>query len=584
MSDVMKDVKQRIDQLVEALLHHGENYYINHNPTIGDHEYNKLYRELEILEENYPSLIRIDSPTHWVAPRDPQAAMKHVVRMLSLTNLYTEKDLRKWVAQFPPGTILYADLKHDGMSIELVYICGILTHAITRGDGEIGIDVTPLILRIPTIPKKIPPYQNINIVSVTGELTIPRDALIKVNARLRQNNHKGLPNCRNAVASIMKTLEPEQFCLDAIEFNVYGSDVILKTCRAMSSFTHHLRDDLGFKIRDHFVFNVDDLTPLFEFYAYWNASYNEDDEFNAHHHDHPIDGIVIKVDDSFLWEGIGYTKKAPKFAMAWKFDEIIKTVTITRIHHAVGKLGTITPAALFDPVQIDGTRVSHVNLVNTDFIHRHGYYVGAIVEVYKAGGVIPRFRDTINLEHVTPYEELTNCPRCARPLEKSGASLRCSNLDCDGVVVARLIFACSRECLNIKGYGPIGISSLVEEENIRSLAAFLQFNYTTIEDMDKMNFEEGGLIFSDKDPLETKRTRMVKTAMGLCIPSLTEKNLRKLLNGTTDEVLLRQWGELSITLREPVSLSDAGISTTAIKHILEHAIARTDEIDELVAL
>ena len=579
VSTVMQDARNRIDQLVTELNQHNENYYLKYAPTISDQEYNKLYKELEDLEDCYPSLIRADSPTQWVEPRDPQASRQHVAPMYSLDNFYTETDVVKWASQFSPDTVLYADMKHDGMACELIYVAGILTYAVSRGDGRVGLDITSHVQKIPRIPKEIIPYRDTPVISVTGELTMTERSLRSVNLQLRDMNRKPLPNCRNAVSAIMRTLNPEQIALDAIDFQVYGSDAILKTCRSMTVFMEHMRDALGFKVREFIVCTAQDLSQLFKFYKHWEDTYRDMEM------DHPIDGIVIKVDDSHRWDELGYTKKAPRFAKAFKFREVIKSAVIREIVHTVGKHGTITPTAILDsgdekhtPIMIGGSEVRRANLVNTKNIHLHCYYPGAIVEVYKAGGSIPRLRSTINLTNAVPYEEPCQCSWCAGPLKREGAYLRCTNPDCDGVVIARLVFSVSRDCLNINSWGAISIASLVREENIRSLAAFLQFNY---------NYEDVNhpqIIFSDKDPIELKRVRMVKAMIGVCIPCLTEGNLLKLLDGATDDILLRQWKDLPRTLQSLETLSRVGITDHAVAKILEHAVVRHDEIRELVEL
>ncbi|MCB9808945.1 NAD-dependent DNA ligase LigA [Candidatus Nomurabacteria bacterium] len=382
-----REAQQRIQQLVELINYHSELYHTNDAPEISDEAYDSLYHELVALEHTFPHLRPDHSPTLRAGDliKDDLEKFTHTYRQWSLDNIFNNRELTAWDTRIkkllPEHTPVSYTIqpKIDGLKIVLHYKQGILTHAVTRGDGLVGEDVIHTVRTIKNVPLDL--GQPIDAV-IIGEVWLPKSALVRINHEREQEGLPTYANPRNLAAGTLRQLDARVAASRNLQMFVYDVDA-MGGRDDFSSYTALLTklQELGFTTLPH-TEHYTDLISLQNYYEYW-TNHRRGQEYS-------IDGAVIKVDEMNLWQELGYTAKAPRFAIAYKFPAEEATTRVVGIHVQVGRTGALTPVAQLVPVVVDGSTVSHASLHNQDEIDRLDVRIGDTVIIKKAGDIIPK--------------------------------------------------------------------------------------------------------------------------------------------------------------------------------------------------
>jgi len=379
------DPKARIEELVKILNEANYNYHVLDNPTITDQEYDKYLRELVNLEEKYPEFVLFDSPTHRVGGEvlDKFSKITHKIPMLSLGNVFNEDEVRDFDAKIKKMGInpeYVCELKIDGLSVSLIYEKGILKSGATRGDGVIGEDITHNVKTIKTIPLKL--KQEIDI-EVRGEIYMDKDTLTEINKERIENGLTPLQNVRNAAAGSIRQLDSKIAAKRNLNNFIYHLPNPLDYNIDKHSEALNFMKNLGFKVNQNnrICKNIEEVISFIKEYTDIRETLP-----------YEIDGVVIKVNDINEQSELGFTAKYPKWATAYKFPANDVLTKLTDIVFTVGRTGMITPNAVLEPVLIMGSTISRATLHNEDFVNNLGLMIGDIVEVHKAGDVIPEVK------------------------------------------------------------------------------------------------------------------------------------------------------------------------------------------------
>jgi DNA ligase (NAD+) len=480
--------KQRIEQLREEIRHHEHLYYVLDAPMLTDAQYDVLVNRLKQLEAEHPELITPDSPTQRVGgkPRDGFVKTPHSRPMLSLDNAYNTADLRAWdrrVRDALPSTeqVRYVcELKLDGLSLALHYTPAAdgsahLERGLTRGDGTVGEDVTSNVRTIGSVPlaisaarlneAKMPPS-----FEVRGEVVLPQAAFFKMNMQRVAEGLAPAVNPRNAAAGTIRTLEPNIVAQRKLVFYAYfllhgAADPGGKVSDKRGEFLLPTQSEglealrtAGFRVNTHAT-TVDSIDQVLDFIA--KADTLRDSL------GYEIDGVVIKVDATLQQHRLGFTGKAPRWAIAYKFAARAGVTQLERVLFQVGRTGKVTPVAALKPVFIGGTTVTRATLHNADEIARLGVRIGDYVQVERGGDVIPKITSVLDdAKHLRGAEEIvfpTDCPRCKTPLvrEEGEVDYRCVNASCPARVEEELRHFASRSVMNIEGLGEAMVAQLL---------------------------------------------------------------------------------------------------------------------------
>jgi len=417
--EVPKEVVEEVEKLRELIRKYDYYYYVLNNPLVSDAEYDELKRRLIELERKYPELITPDSPTQRVGapPRKEFPNVPHSVPMLSLEDARNDEEIKEIyerIVRMTGKDIEFCiEPKFDGTSLELIYENGVLVRAVTRGDGYLGEDVTPNARTIKTIPLRL--FEDISI-EIRGEVVISKENFKKLNEELINRGEKPFANPRNAAAGSLMQLDSRITAQRPLDFIVWGFGKSGEKFTKMSEFLKRA-GELGFKVPEPKV--VKTLDEIIETYRRWEE---ERDRYV-----YELDGIVVKVNEIELWEKLGYTARAPRWAFAAKFKPREKTTKILRVVWQVGRTGVITPVAELQPVEIGGAVVSRATLHNVEILKKLGVKMGDTVIVSRAGDVIPQI--------IKPIEELrtgqekdieipNKCPVCDGEVAMEGPFLK----------------------------------------------------------------------------------------------------------------------------------------------------------------
>jgi len=458
-------VIKRINELREKINYHNYQYYVLDNPIITDFEYDKLMEELIKLEEKYPDLVTEDSPTQRVGgePLTKFNQVNHTVPLLSLANSYNEQDLldfdRRIKREIGQDVEYVVEFKIDGLSVALKYENGVFVRGATRGDGEIGEDITLNLKTIKSIPLRL---QKKNNIEVRGEVYIPKKKFLELNERQEEMGLITFANPRNAAAGSLRQLDPKVTAsrpLDIFVFEILFSGE--KNIAKHSEGLEYLKE-LGFKTSRYKVCqNINEVIKLCQ---EWQEK--------RHELSFEIDGLVIKVNRLKQREELGATAKSPRWAIAYKFPAEEKETTVKDIIVQVGRTGAITPTAVLEPVRVAGSVVSRATLHNQDFIDEKDIRIGDRVIIHKAGDVIPEVVRVLKDkrkgdERIFKLPE--NCPECNEPTVRleGEAALRCVNIACPAQLRRGIIHFVSREAMNIEGLGEAVVTQLLENDLIR---------------------------------------------------------------------------------------------------------------------
>ncbi len=462
----MNETENRIIELRKQIEYHSNRYYNDDSPEIEDFEYDMLMRELQSLEEKYPEYNTPDSPTQRVGGKADNTfeSVTHTVRMESLQDAFSHNELRDFsrrVNETIENCQYVVEPKIDGLSVSLEYRNGVFFRGSTRGDGNVGEDVTANLKVIRNIPLKL--NEPLEYLEVRGEVYMPKRSFEKVVDRQILNEEKPFKNPRNAAAGSLRQKDSEVTktrALDIFVFNI--QQIVGKDLDSHKQSLDYLKT-LGFNTIPSYklVDNIEDAITEIENIGESRGSLEYD-----------IDGAVIKVNDFKSRNQLGSTAKFPKWAVAFKYPPEEKQTKILDIEIAVGRTGVLTPTAILEPVHLAGTTVSRATLHNIDFIKEKGIAIGDIVTVRKAGDIIPEVL-CVN-EHLSDktYEFPTKCPSCSSEVirEDDEAAIRCINPDCPAQLLRNLIHFCSRDAMDIEGLGPAILEQFSNNEMISSSA------------------------------------------------------------------------------------------------------------------
>lgn len=444
-------MKERIDELVTILNEANYNYHVLDNPTITDQEYDSLFRELQILEEKNPNLVRSDSPTHRVGGvvLDSFKKVTHKIPMMSLGDIFNEDEVRQFDARIKKEGInptYVCELKIDGLSVSLHYEKGKLVTAATRGNGTIGEDITNNVKTIKTVPLTL--KEEIDI-EVRGEIYMSKETLKKLNEERKAKNQPLLQNCRNAAAGSIRQLDSKVCASRKLDCWIYHlpnpEDYGIKTHWEALEFMKKL----GFKTNPNNLL-VTDVEGIIDYIDYKgkerpNLSYD-------------IDGVVVKVNNLEEQKKLGFTAHHPKWAIAYKFPAEEVLTKLKDIIFTVGRTGQITPNAVLEPVIVVGSTISRATLHNEDYVKAKGLKIGDIISIHKAGDVIPEVGE-VKLDRRTgdekDFEMITRCPMCNEPIFKKEGQVDyfCINPHCPARHIEGLCHFVSRKAMNIDGLG-----------------------------------------------------------------------------------------------------------------------------------
>lgn len=458
-------MNKRMNELVALLNRYATEYYTSDNPSVSDSEYDRLYRELVELETAYPEQVLADSPTHRVGGKvlDGFEKYSHQYPLYSLQDAFSREELdafdarvRKEVAH--PTYI--CELKIDGLSISLTYEKGILVAGVTRGDGSIGENITENLKRVKDIPLTLPEELYI---TVRGECYMPRASFDQVNQVRQENGEPEFANPRNAAAGTLRQLDTAVVAKRNLATFLY-QEASPSTRDSQEKGLKYL-EQLGFVVNPKRILaeNIDEI---------WNFIQEVGQERENLPYD--IDGVVIKVNDLASQEELGFTVKAPKWAVAYKFPAEEKEAQLLSVDWTVGRTGVVTPTANLTPVQLAGTTVSRATLHNVDYIAEKDIRKDDTVIVYKAGDIIPAVLRVVESKRVSE-EKLdipTNCPSCNSDLLhfEDEVALRCINPRCPAQIMEGLIHFASRDAMNITGLGPSIVEKLFAANLVKDVA------------------------------------------------------------------------------------------------------------------
>ncbi len=454
----MENIKEKIDELRKTLRYHSDRYYLDDAPEIEDYEYDMMMRELKALEEAHPEFDDPDSPTKRVGGRADNSfeSVAHTVRMESLQDAFSKQeifDFDKRVNETVGKTAYVVEPKIDGLSVSLEYVNGVFSRGSTRGDGDVGEDVSGNLRVIRNIPMKL--TKPIPFIEVRGEVYMPKKSFNRVVDRQLINGEKPFKNPRNAAAGSLRQ-----------------KDSIVTASRGLDIFVFNVQQIEGYELSSHKQ-SLDFLKELgFNTIPFYNRVNSIEEAFNCVEQigeqrgelEFDIDGAVIKVDDFSEREQLGSTAKFPKWAVAFKYPPEEKQTELIDIEIAVGRTGVLTPTAVLNPVHLAGTTVSRATLHNQDFINEKGVNIGDVVTVRKAGDIIPEVLCVSEKRAEGNFVFPDTCPSCGEAVfrEEGEAAIRCINPECPAQLLRNLIHFCSRDAMDIEGLGPSIIETFVD--------------------------------------------------------------------------------------------------------------------------
>ena len=467
-------MNERMKELVELLNRYATEYYTSDNPSVSDSEYDRLYRELVELEKAHPEQVLPDSPTHRVGGKilDGFEKYSHQYPLYSLQDAFSREELDAFDARVRKelDDVTYiCELKIDGLSISLTYEQGIFVAGATRGDGSIGENITENLKRVKDIPLSL--SEKIDI-TVRGECYMPRASFNQVNLARQENGEPEFANPRNAAAGTLRQLDTGVVAKRNLATFLY-QEASPSTRDSQEKVLNHL-EQLGFVVNPRRLL----AHSMDEVWQFIQEIGQERDQLP-----YDIDGVVIKVNDLAGQEQLGFTVKAPKWAVAYKFPAEEKEAKLLSVDWTVGRTGVVTPTANLTPVQLAGTTVSRATLHNVDYIAEKDIRKDDTVIVYKAGDIIPAVLRVVESKRVSE-EKLdipTNCPSCDSKLLhfEDEVALRCINPRCPAQIKEGLIHFASRDAMNISGLGPSIVEKLFVANLVKDVADIYRL---TVED------------------------------------------------------------------------------------------------------
>ena len=507
-------IQQRIEELKEQLNRWSHEYYVEDKPTATDADYDKAYHELVALEVEHPEFVTADSPTQRVGGEvlDQFQKVTHTNPMLSLSNAFSKEDLEEFDARLRKLTnraIEYVcELKIDGLSIALTYQDGQLVLGATRGDGTTGEDVTGNVRTIKSVPLSLKEPWNIE---VRGECYMPKKSFVALNHSREEEGLEVFANPRNAAAGSLRQLDPKIAAKRNLSVFLYSSPSVEELNVSTQEELLEKMAEIGF------VTNPERLKCQ-TIDGVWN--YIETIASKRPDLPYEIDGMVIKVNDFTAQEEIGFTVKAPRWAIAYKFPAEEAQTVVRDIEWTVGRTGVVTPTAVMDPVQLAGTTVRRASLHNIDLIKERDIRLEDTVVIHKAGDIIPEVTRVIlekRPETSKPYEFPTTCPVCHEKLEhlEEEVAIRCLNPKCSAQLTEGLSHFVSRNAMNMSGIGPRVIKQLFEEGLVLDVADLYQLTLDQLLALDKVQQKSAENILEAIEKSKENSLERLLTGLGI---------------------------------------------------------------------
>ncbi|HLB91990.1 MAG TPA: NAD-dependent DNA ligase LigA [Terriglobales bacterium] len=546
-------IQKKIEALREKIRHHEYRYYVLDDPELSDADFDKLMNELKRLEAEHPELITSDSPTQRVGgkPREGFIKAKHSSPMLSLDNAYSEEELRDWerrVHELSGRTDLeyLCELKLDGMSLALVYKDGHLERGITRGDGSTGEDVTLNVRTVRSVPLSISKdkLKKAGIPAdfeVRGEMLMPVAAFRKMNEEREKQGLATFANPRNFTAGTVRQLEPSITAQRRMDYFAYlllkdGQTFFDRQSKAMDAM-----ESAGFKVNPHRKL-AKNLDEVWKFIQSWEAKRES--------LPYEIDGIVIKVDRTSWQRELGFTGKAPRWAIAYKFAARGAVTQIEDIVPQVGRTGKLTPVAWLKPVPIGGTTVSRATLHNMDFIEQLGVKIGDWVEVERGGDVIPKVVKVVeDKDHPRGHKQFEmpeHCPVCGGNVVRieGEADHRCVNANCPAKLQGTILHFASRHVMNIDGLGEALVNQLTERGLVKNVADIYKLTKGDLLGLERMGEKSAENVLSEIEA--SKKLPLERVIYGLGIRMVGERTAQFLAEhfGSLDAIMKASAEEL----------------------------------------
>jgi DNA ligase (NAD+) len=576
MPQASLEIQQRAHELRETIRHHEHRYYVLDDPEINDADYDVLMNELKALEQAHPELVTPDSPTQRVGgkPREGFVKVPHSTPMLSLDNAYNEQELRDWARRVhelaeTPRVEFVCELKLDGLSMALRYAPSLaeprskagtrFTQAITRGDGSIGEDVTPNLRTVRSVPLSVSSATLKHAAlpeefEVRGEVIMPAKAFERMNEERDRQELPRFANPRNAAAGAVRVLEPNITAQRRLDFYAYflmrdGQMLFDRQWQALDALAK-----AGFKVNPHrkLVHGIDEVWEFIN-------------EFESQRESLPyeIDGVVVKVDRTELWRRLGFTGKAPRWAIAYKYAARSGTTRIEDIAVQVGRTGKLTPVAVLRAVPIGGTTVSRATLHNMDFIDNLGIRIGDWVMVERGGDVIPKVVKVVDdKDHPRGdrhFQMPEHCPECGGHVVRAEgeADFRCVNTNCPAKLRESILHFASRGVMNIDGMGDALVDQLVDRGLVKDVADIYKLSKQNLLSLDRMGDKSAQNVLNEIE--RSKKLPLERVLFGLGMRFVGER---------TAEFLAQHFGSID-ALIEAATKTDAEESLTELQQVEE---------------
>ena len=525
--------ESRIKELTKQLEYHNNLYYNMDEPEISDFEYDKMLKELENLEEQFPSLKSPLSPTNRVGGNAGEkfSPVTHTVVMESLHDSFSHDELRDFdrkVREVSPNVQYVVEPKFDGLSVSCEYENGVFVRGSTRGDGTTGEDVTDNLMTIKSLPKRIanaPEY-----LEVRGEVYMSFESFNELTKRQEENEEKTFKNPRNAAAGSLRQKNAKITAQRKLDIYVFNIQQVRGAELTTHSQSLNYLTELGFPTAFYKVYdNIDDVISEIERIGDMRGSF-----------DFAIDGAVVKVNSFETRLLLGSTAKYPKWAEAYKYPPEEKPTKLLNIEINVGRTGVLTPVGNFEPVLLAGTTVSRATLHNKDFIEEKGICVGDTVIIRKAGEIIPEVLSVkVHSENAVPFEFPTLCPSCGSPVsqDEGEAAIRCTNTDCPAQLMRHLIHFVGRDAMDIDGLGPAVLEQLVNEGLVKSPADLYRLKIDDVSNLERMAEKSANNLISAVE--KSKENELYRLVFALGIRNIGLKAAKLLCENfpTIDDIL-----------------------------------------------
>lgn len=545
-----RHLREEAERLAENLRRCQYEYYVLGRPSVSDREYDRMFDRLVALETASPELKKEDSPTCRIGSdlESDFPEVRHTVPVLSLDKAYSPEEVISWMKKLPEGSLFSAEQKIDGISIVLYYEGGILTHAVTRGNGFVGNDVTDNVKTIGSVPLRIP-YEG--RLAVRGEIYLPKEAFGQINRTLEVP----FANPRNLTAGIIRRKQSREAA--AVPLAIFVYEGFFDDPPADHAAVLERLREYGFRLNPHTRFLTAGGDALRTFIAEETATRSQ--------LPYEIDGLVFKVSSLRDRETLGYTGHHPKWAIAYKFESPSGETVVERIDVQVGRTGRLTPVARVTPVEIGGSVIANVTLHNQDYIDMLELSVGDRVQVVKRGDVIPAVEQVIEKNEGSPIYRMPDCcPECGTPVRTSGAHQYCPSPACPARKRERLKFFIGRDQMNIENLGGETMDFLIARGFVSSIEDIYLFDYNRL--LQYEGFGEKKIAQIRRGIEKSKEQPFEKVLVSLGIPELGPKTASLLIDSGLDTIDL--WLEAAEKGEPDVFASVKGIGSSIAESVI----------------